>query len=400
MIKTLSVVVLVALFLAQLALSSANPCPAGLDVAFHYDQLKTSDLSKSASWAAGNCYSWQTMLAIAPKLNSDEFINKFSLIGWQDSSSRPSCSAQASKANELTEIDPEATGQTLYTPDGKHRVWYEVFFNQAQVDTLTHNGAYTEVSPHNWRFSGFPATSVELKLAWVPASAVNNSDRYVTKEIEVSAGSSCARILASLVGLHVVRRTENYPGWIWSSFEHIDNAPNIADLLKNNGHSERWTFFDLQRDPTPNLSVGYANMGAGEHDDITQVIRMLDISALDGINSYWQPKAAGPWPNYFLVGTQVSTTSTGEAPEKPQGATKNQWANSRYLSNTTLETAIQANVTKKTNSGCIQCHAGSNKTATAQNPPWFTCNQSIAGTRVIQAMVKKLDPAYESIDCP
>jgi hypothetical protein len=93
----------------------------------------------------------------------------------------------------------------------------------------------------------FPNGSVELKTAWrvVETCALPDSPRkdckpedtrgfFTTRAIVspygVPAGAGKSQeVTVALVGFHVIQKTENHPEWIWSTFEHVNNAPDCKD---------------------------------------------------------------------------------------------------------------------------------------------------------------------------
>jgi hypothetical protein len=92
-----------------------------------------------------------------------------------------------------------------------------------------------------------PDGSVELKLAWrvletcdLPDSkrpcTKEDASKYLTVrgEVEFFSPEDPSRPVKTfpatlgLVGMHIVHWTKQYPGAIWATFEHVDNAPNCA----------------------------------------------------------------------------------------------------------------------------------------------------------------------------
>ena len=47
---------------------------------------------------------------------------------------------------------------------------------------------------------------------------------------EPTVVESCRVETLGLVGFHIVHRTESAPQWVWSTFEHVDNAPWYYDF--------------------------------------------------------------------------------------------------------------------------------------------------------------------------
>ena len=229
------------------------------------------------------------------------------------------------------------------------------------------------------------------------ATLGDDPSRYYTVEgtIYVDAGSSASGqaftvdATLGLVGFHAIQRTtgpytstgSSFPqDWLWTSFEHVDNAPLAANARAADdislplpssaqppaGVSKTYSFFDPDYDgPTnappkppykwatePPYAQAYAN--AGKYG--TQVVRGWEVyPSTQALNELWQAKLAGTvWANYFLIGNQWQggvedpSTENGNIP--------------RYLSNTTLETYIQY----ESFGSCIDCH-GHARTAAGQD---------------------------------
>lgn len=366
-----------------------NPCPtAGSTDKWDYSTKKTyaqmtaatADLAApgdSQLQLKADCFSWQTFLALAtstPAWEGSSFVNKFALPGQ----TATTCSAQPSKIPKSAEGGGEATGNILYTPDGSQRVWYEVFVNSIEAGYLKK----TPPPPPPLPSIALPNQSMELKLAWLPTAAIgSDTSGYYTTTIDVPDSSgSCKSVEVALVGIHILHWTENYKGWIWSSFEHENNAPNKANCGSSSAKCATktgtpakyptWLFFDAgtTTKASPNYTNGYATISG---EEVTQVIRMLDISSNANLNSWWQSQAGSPWSHYVLVGTQLATGTADTSPVAGVWPT---------LSNTVLETTIQSGTSGAANLSCVQCHSGANcnqsfvaaAVASSKNPP-FKC---------------------------
>lgn len=113
-----------------------------------------------------------------------------------------------------------------------------------------------------------------LKAAWMdvhesPASTTLDLSRYHTEELlvytpsyrNISGVESCELRNMAMVGMHVEHKTLRQPTWIWTTFEHVDNAPSCVGLLGGPG------------DPNPNpncpssVSKSYNFYGTECNDD-------------------------------------------------------------------------------------------------------------------------------------
>jgi hypothetical protein len=86
----------------------------------------------------------------------------------------------------------------------------------------------------------FPVGSFEMKVAWVPVTAIPASKRsqYYTTMASLSAnnGVSFNNTEVALIGMHVVGVVQNHPEFIWATFEHDDLSPDY-DWTANSANS-------------------------------------------------------------------------------------------------------------------------------------------------------------------
>ncbi|WP_156133257.1 cytochrome c family protein [Lacinutrix sp. Hel_I_90] len=123
-------------------------------------------------------------------------------------------------------------------------LWYEVLVNKDEYDYITDpkHQFYNADKQLSWTTSGnaihLPKGSntnttigaMEIKAAWMELSSPPTVDvtRYKISEaviIDPNTGKQRAAKVA-LIGLHIIHKTESQPTWIWSTFEHVDNAPD------------------------------------------------------------------------------------------------------------------------------------------------------------------------------
>lgn len=138
--------------------------------------------------------------------------------------------------------DPTAPGPLAAQSGGFVR--YEIRMNKAQFTYVISNGLNTRLgqtaffnagSNIDFPFSAVPNTDgcVQVKAAWkeLPDDP-NILKRYHwckplvlnSKNEAGDIGGCDAGKIYGLVGIHIVTKTKNAPFWIWSTFEHIDNA--------------------------------------------------------------------------------------------------------------------------------------------------------------------------------
>ncbi len=150
---------------------------------------------------------------------------------------------------------------------------YNVRFNETEWLFMKQNG-YADTGSYDYngplnKFITFPDNRnghnglgvMELKSSWKelctdPQSCnkVDDPDRYYTRHvfiydpaIEKSKGTkpdSCRVARMGLVGLHIMAKTFWSPQWVWATFEHLDNVPNVGEQVDANVDSTPYTLFD------------------------------------------------------------------------------------------------------------------------------------------------------------
>lgn len=207
--------------------------------------------------------------------------------------------------------------------------------------------------------------AIEIKASWRILTDSDNASAFYTRTADIFIDSLhtdshkpllIKNVTVGLVGMHIIRSTKSQASnfLIWSTFEHIDNAPTQAQQTQSNS----WSFYNQACtscktntppvagnaqgnfiwDTLPPFAKFYTTGGFG-----TQVVRTNPIfSYTDSVNNIWQAKLNGSvWANYRLIGTQWQVNTYG-VPNRPFP---------RSLTNTTMETYMQ-------DSSCINCHSG------------------------------------------
>ncbi len=158
-----------------------------------------------------------------------------------------------------------------------------------------------------------------------------------------------------LVGLHIVTRTVSAPQWIWATFEHVDNAPDVGETKL----APHYNFNDPTA-PQPAAGFGYQPplgqqpVANPTPTQITQVLNNTNINSpwTACLNATMQAELKGTvWANYRLVTTQWPT------PGSPNG----QPFIPANLTNSTMET-----YTQKFGS-CMGCHTAAQTSGTMSN---------------------------------
>jgi hypothetical protein len=220
--------------------------------------------------------------------------------------------------------------------------------------------------------SGGRVGAMEIKAAWriLQPAAGDDTTRYYRRAatIYVPAKHSatgqplCVNAVVGLVGLHIAHKTEDFPQWIWSTFEHVDNAPTCPAGSTNCGQDgRRYSFYNPQcptcpvNTPlalpagdstfrwaaTPPYAARYAYSGR-YGSQITRTQPVYDFT--EAVNTRWHAALAGTvWAHYRLIGSQwlTGTDSPGTAVSAPE-----------TLGNSVLESYIP------NTSSCVGCHQG------------------------------------------
>lgn len=149
--------------------------------------------------------------------------------------------------------------------------------------------------------------SVMLKVAWKVLSPNDDASKFYTRNALIAVGKdSCFEAKVGLVGLHVVRKTAESPQWIWSSFEHAYNVPDLDSVGKPVVQAGvKYSYFNSNCTDCPINKADTVWPFAP-----SQVARALPVPKyIKGINSHFHglmssSSSNNVWLNYKLVGTQ------------------------------------------------------------------------------------------------
>lgn len=265
---------------------------------------------------------------------------------------------------------------------------YEIRLNPDEVNYIKANNLQTLGGQFAFRQSGktvnFPAGktsgplgAIEVKASWriLDPSKGDKLERFYTRQalIYVDAADSqngqplCIQAVIGLVGLHILHKTQNFPRWIWSTFEHVDNVPDGAGQSPYSYYSPDCVIDDCYPPNTPPKkpaggkfkwapTAPYAAAFSPDKMHGTQVVRSVPIyQETQQVNAEWRAKNVGlVWANYQLIGSQWSVPLGTPGPQPIIGLPTVQ-------GNTTLETYIQPTAS------CINCHHDFAQTTVGQN---------------------------------
>ena len=272
---------------------------------------------------------------------------------------------------------------------------YEILVNKPMFDYILSNTLYSKAGQKV--FAGpvkfpcgvrnGPEGAIMVKAAWKvinPADAARFHSQQVLVYSPASQNpkypASCSTKLMGLVGLHVGHKTNSGAQWLWSTFEHVDNAPTEADVASGklkasyNYYNPKCTAANCPPNQVPPRPWNPTKVSSFR----SQVVRMnmfkgnefaFESAAArnaDALKLLLGVSASSVWQNYELIST-MWPTNTGKCVANagdPLGTPA-----PTFLANTTLETYIQGMV-PNVSSNCIECH--NNATMTTPVPSDFT----------------------------
>jgi hypothetical protein len=251
---------------------------------------------------------------------------------------------------------------------------YEILTNEVMFDYIVDNKLYNQEGQKafgkdaNFPFSN-PKTGKEgaimVKAAWIKMEGKYDASKFHTAYALVydnpheQAGvkPSCKLVKVGLVGFHIAHKTKGDPQWIWSTFEHVANAPTQGEPLDRNFYNYHNPKSTYPVNEPPARPWNPSNVGTTP----TKVERVIPIDDdARALNKKYQAaleKAykGSVWANYELISTQWPTDAESVSDQTGKPAPT-------FLANATLETYIQGKV-PQTSSNCIACHNNASMTS-------------------------------------
>lgn len=268
----------------------------------------------------------------------------------------------------------QATGQPLIDKNLNY-VLYDIVLNPDETKYIRDSGLTTVKGQQGKKISfpvgyydsskkGGAVGAIEIKATWkILKAGVDDTTKYYKRRAVIyvpAKSSSTGKPLyltetVGLVAMHILHKTRNFPMWIWTTFEHNNNAPDSATVAQGKAGNQYAFYnpacpasFTNQPPAKPYLwqpAQPYALSAANQGKYGTQVVQELPIyDFTQTANTAWQ-KALGKsvWANYRLIGSQWGVSSSdGPKPDTISIPT--------YMSNPVVETYFQK-------SSCISsCH--------------------------------------------
>ncbi|MEP9386486.1 hypothetical protein [Mesorhizobium sp. KR9-304] len=287
----------------------------------------------------------------------------------------------------------ETSGRAVYYSQNVEEVFFEFVRTNRYYDADVY-----EAAPPN---TNFPVGAMEFKYSWKIVDENEDVSEFYTTPAEIFVltekmidgkktivldPDNTAKVTVALVGVHVVGVVKDHPEFIWATFEHVNNAPDLPpgmNITSPDPVSNRdWTFYDANtpakdsnRNPNDDLRLVNAQkqllsptvdvfrafaFGGGSPENVAN-IQSLNASVKA------QVTAGTVWENYMLVGG-VWTTPNNLIP----GSFVSPQLGSTSLANATMETFDQifAGV------NCLACHAPAKETKDGITVPALNMNIS------------------------
>jgi hypothetical protein len=285
-----------------------------------------------------------------------------------------------SKGDSVVEIGNQAFSYPLIDQKLNYAV-YEVRFNESQYNFvrgadsdstswlyLVKNLAAKE--PLQMPASSPPSTqgAMMLKAAWkILVPGVDDASRFysVSSLVFNPLTNKCETQQVGLIGFHIAQKLKDFPQWIWSTFEQVDNVPPASGSVAghgysfNNGTNNPATIGGYANRP-PNMAPQLQPVGDRKAVQVTRFNPIPDSTA--ALNTTWQQALKGTvWQYYQLVLTQWPSNPTvfktreagGIYPQDSGGAFP-----ANGVTNSVMETYFQSQSDAAGAGGnsCMSCH--------------------------------------------
>ncbi|MFN7923634.1 MAG: hypothetical protein U0Q16_26265 [Bryobacteraceae bacterium] len=260
--------------------------------------------------------------------------------------------ASTSKFDVLQAGSEGALGIALPAQNGTY-VRYLTQYNKTSADYIS-----KVMREHLHGKFDFPVGSVNIKSAWVEMKGHDSAkdpdpSLFHTREAwirDAGATGGCRKALFGLVGLHIVQKTKGRPRWIWSTFEHVNNAPD-SDICPPAPAGGPFTFHDGSC-KTMEPSDNDVSQPPTKMINVWRTRRIDRKSTAPANQEYRQKLSQSKWRNYRLVTTQwpIGNPPAGKAGDPEYSFPGKE---GHPFANVTMETFLQ-NAPK---TSCLGCHA-------------------------------------------
>ena len=325
----------------------------------------------------------------------------------------PECRSEYKSGMMIIKVIEESFNQPfksgpLIDQNGRYAL-FDILINKPMFDYIVEHGLYSKAGQQT--FSDrvvFPSGSnpgdkkgqatpgrmgaVMLKVSWKILDGKDDPKRFHTVQALVDVPNlndpydtpTCVRATLGMVGFHVGHKTRNRPQWIWTTFEHVDNAPEQKDIDGNklrthyNFYNPACDVMQCPTNQTPPRPWGLGRSLKFHSPFRSQVVRTTSLFAgARELNQAFQSILGGTaWENYMLVSTQwPSDFGCATSPDPTHEVDQTCAPAPTYLANTTLETYSQAGLDGQTplaTSSCMACHGNATTRRQGGVPSDFT----------------------------
>lgn len=352
-------------------------------------------------------FSWQSFLSLMqlgdPTTGQLVFETYMDTDGMFPASGPPTPWGKEPWPLTLTEITQAGSGNDLIA-QSKAEVYYDMSVNVTMYKYIFSNYLYNatcfNAGGSNIHMPPTASTdtsneSIELKTAWLPMATCNPNQYHCTKALINGQPAT-----VGLIGIHIVHKLPDHQEWIWSTFEHVNNAPDCTKITSPPAGYTSWNFFKTGFVPAGSACPACNNDG-GSCDQNTQCNTFVSETQVPNIcrvtplatvscnptdsNLNNDPNntaclnqsvqgilgSSSVWRNYQLVGTiwfkpgMSAPDNSGLTPPSGQAIVGNlpTGGSTQMLANSVMETYTQA---PDVDPNCFSCHQNKFKAFSAQ----------------------------------
>jgi hypothetical protein len=317
----------------------------------------------------------------------------------------PSKSSDQGKSSALLDLEgilQAGSRGMLIHRDGR-AIYYSINMNSTYYDFIRGKKYFDpDVYVNAPDTENFPIGTLEFKYAWRIVQEGEDTSKFFVRPAEINLlverdgkvvvdPKQKTTVNVALVGAHVVGVVKDHPEFIWATFEHVENAPDLPSGILPNSDTpvsdKDWTFYKAgipaKDSNQPNANkVKIADPAKQTLTPITHVFRQFawgsqpsddrnaqDIVALNSAVRTQTLAGAAVWRNYMLIGgTWLPPNSL-----RPNENYFLRAVASTRLSNATMETFTQT-------LNCFGCHSTRGSTRDGVTLPPKNMNISHAMT--------------------
>ncbi len=267
---------------------------------------------------------------------------------------------------------------------------FEIRYNEVQYDFIYEDSLFMSYNLLQYREAhgdtiAMPAStaseegSIMVKAAWKTLISGDDDSRYyvVDEVVYDPVTNKNQKMKLGLVGLHIAQKLGEFPEWVWSSFEQVDNVP--PSPASQAPRARKPYSFNNGTDIPSTGDSGYFNKpdSTGINKDKSsrvpvQVNRLNQIpttpegqSTVD-LNAVYQDAFAGNWMQYYELVITQWPTNPGQFKQNSQGGIYPEDSGQAFpvngCVNTTMETYFQSQSDAAGSGGnsCMSCHYQAN----------------------------------------